>query len=327
MSEIILCNQHLSLGHLKSNCGIEGDLVHGLTCHKPETLQAFTPYLLGKEKNSQQQQIINQLSLKPTATELTNLSLSFGGDNTLAIAEITKQLNDFNISLMGATTSVHGERIGGFAKAVKEYQDALMTYRSALSNPANRRSARDNVIRAFKKLQMRFRFELNAINTTIKTRRGTPLSSSNRAINIARSSRNIANLKVSTQRQASNLSRRAQQTKYLGNGLAFIDLSSRIGNIHNSYKAGSNWERELFIESFSFATSAGAGILAAKAGAAALGFLAVATPVGWVGLIIGGLAVATGGAVATTVVNNIFKANSGKIYDSIMKGINYEFAY
>ncbi|WP_201772814.1 hypothetical protein [Endozoicomonas numazuensis] len=78
----------------------------------------------------------------------------------------------------------------------------------------------------------------------------------------------------------------------------------------------------MFIESLGFAASAGTGILAAKAGAAALGFLAVATPVGWIGLIIGGLAVAAGGVAATTVINNLSKNNSGDLYDGIMKALN-----
>ncbi|MGI9282558.1 MAG: hypothetical protein ACR2PX_23430 [Endozoicomonas sp.] len=82
------------------------------------------------------------------------------------------------------------------------------------------------------------------------------------------------------------------------------------------------WERELFIESLSFAASAGMGIAAAKAGAAALGFLVVATPVGWVGLIVGGLTVAAGGAIATTTMNNAIKNNGGEWYDNLMKVLN-----
>ncbi len=53
----------------------------------------------------------------------------------------------------------------------------------------------------------------------------------------------------------------------------------------------------------------------------ALSFLIVATPVGWVGLIVGGVAVAGTAAAASISVNNITKNNSGSWYDSIMKSI------
>lgn len=76
----------------------------------------------------------------------------------------------------------------------------------------------------------------------------------------------------------------SQHAKFLGNGLAVIDFGGRVGNIHNSYKAGGNWEREMFIESSSFVAATVVGTLAVDAGGAALAFLMVATPVGWVGL-------------------------------------------
>ncbi len=121
--------------------------------------------------------------------------------------------------------------------------------------------------------------------------------------------------------QANNLIRFTKHTKLLGNGLAVIDFGSRAGNIHASYVAGDNWERELFIESTSFATSAIAGTAAVNVGTAALGFLVVATPIGWVGLIVGGVAVAVAGVAAgvSMGVNSYVKENSGDTYDQIMR--------
>lgn len=49
-------------------------------------------------------------------------------------------------------------------------------------------------------------------------------------------------------------------------------------------------------------------------------FLMVATPIGWVGLIIGGVAVA-GTAAASIGVNSYMKNNSGDFYDDLMKNI------
>jgi hypothetical protein len=304
---------------LSNSCGIDPDLIHGKGCSKPASISAFTPYVLGQELSAFDSQIISRLSAPKVASNLTNLSLSFGGDNTTALAEMTKKLQEYNVGLMGASTSVYANRLGGFAGAVKEYQDALVAYRGAInSNVATKSIAKQKAFKAFQNLQIRFGYELNAINAGIKARRGTPLSSATRATNIARSSRNIAKLDVTSQAQAHNLVKFTQHAKFLGNGLAVIDFTSRVGSIHNEYKAGGEWERELFVESSSFAFSAVAGSLAVKAG---LGLLMVATPVGWVGLIVGGVAVAGTAAAVSMGVNGLVKENSGSWYDSIMKAI------
>lgn len=224
---------------------------------------------------------------------------------------------------MGASTSVYANRLGGFAGAVKEYQDALMAYRGAIkSNAAAKAIAKQKAFKAFQNLQFRFKHELNAINAGVRARSGTPLSSATRATNIAQSSRNVAKLNVTSQIQAHNLVKFTQHAKFLGNGLAVIDFASRVGNIHNEYKAGGEWERELFIESSSFAVSALTGTAVVNVGAAALGLLVVATPIGWVGLIVGGVAVAGTAAAASIGMNNVVKNNSGGVYDSIMKWIS-----
>src|SRR5690606_31765603 len=171
---------------------------------------------------------------------------------------------------------------------------------------------------AFEKMQLQFRHELMVVNSRVKSNRGTPLTSAQRATNIADSSRNFVSLNVTSQVQANNLVRFTQHTKFLGNGLAVIDFGSRIGNIHNSYQSGGNWEKELFIESSSFAAGAITGAVAAKVGVAALTFLMVATPVGWVGLVVGGVAVAGAAAGASIGMSNYVKNNSGSIYDKIM---------
>ncbi|UTA48659.1 hypothetical protein L1F30_03730 [Simiduia sp. 21SJ11W-1] len=307
---------------LSKSCGIDTNQLHGRQCTNPSAIAAYTPYLLGQSMGPRESQILATLSAPTTAKNLTDLSLTFGGDNTLALAELTKQLQEYNVGLMGASTSMYANRLGGFAGAVKEYQDALMAYRhAAKSNAALKAAARERAFNAFQKLQVRFRHELDAVTAGIRSRRGTPLTSATRATNIAQSSRNITSLNVTSQAQAHNLVKFTQHAKVLGNGLAVIDFTSRIGNIHNEYKAGGEWERELFIESTSFAASAGAGILTVHAGTAALGLLMVATPIGWVGLIVGGLAVAGAAATASIAVNNTIKDNSGSWYDGIMGAI------
>ena len=127
--------------------------------------------------------------------------------------------------------------------------------------------------------------------------KGTPLTSATCGTNIALSSRSIAKLNVTSATQAHNLVTFSNYARKLGNGLVVLDFGSRIVNVHKSYKADGDWERELFIESSSFVASTVAATITVNVGTAALGFLMIATPVGWIGLIVGGLVVA--GAVAT----------------------------
>ena len=319
MSEIILCNQQIGFDCLEAAYGIRGEALESMFCQKPKTLSAYTPYIVSNGDSSASHDLLRQLTSIPVAKELTNLSLSFGSYTTIALSEMTKKLVDYNLGVMGASTSVYATRIGGFAGAVKNYQDALMNYRSVVSGGAAAKSlAKQKVISAFEKMQKYFRHELNTVTAAVKARRGTPLTSSERALNIARSSRNVVKLNIANQIQANNLVKFTKHAKFMGNGLAVIDFASRAGNVHNTYKEGGNWERDLFIESSSFAASAAAGVLAVKAGTAALGFLVMATPIGWVGLIVGGVAVA-GVAAATSIgVNSAIKENSGSWYDAIM---------
>lgn len=321
MNGILLCNQPINAHLFHETCGISTDVLTGPNCSKPDTLSAHTPYWLN-DVTPTGRGIITQLSPLPVARELTHLSLSFGGDNTLALAQMTQKLQEYNIGLIGASTSVYANRMGGFAGSVKNYQNALMAYRSALPlNPSARILAKQRAHAAFDKMQLHFRHELNAVTGQIKSSRGTPLTSAQRATNIANSSRNFVKLNVTSQVQANDLVRFTQHARFLGNGLAVIDFSSRIGSIHTNYKAGGNWERELFIESSSFAASAITATAAVNVGGAALGFLMVATPIGWVGLIIGGVVVAGVAATASLTVNNIVKDDAGGIFDNLMKRI------
>jgi hypothetical protein len=321
MSEIILCSKPLSTSYLQNNCDIPIGSLSGIGCSKPATLAAYTPYALSEDRVIDRG-ILTQLSPMPVARELTHLSLSFGADNTQALAQMTRQLQDYNVGLVGASTAVYANRIGGFAGSVKHYQDALMEYRSVLkSNPAAKRLAKQKAHAAFDRMQLQFRHELTVVNGQIKSSRGTPLTSVQRATNIADSSRNFVSLNVSNQVQANNLVKFSQHAKFLGSGFAVIDFGGRVGNVHNSYQGGGDWERELFIESSSFALSAATGAATVKVGAAALGFLVVATPIGWTGLIVGGVAVA-GVAAATSIgMNSYVKNNSGSMYDNIMRWI------
>ena len=322
MTEVLLCNQTMHSNQLESQCGVKIDSLIDKFGVAPKNILGHTPYLMCEAPLEKDKDILKMLPTGKTLREITNMTLYFGEDNTLAIAEISERLKSYNINAIGASTSVYGQRLKGFGEVVKQYQDALMDYRAAMQN--NNRSsarvlARQRAVTAFQKMQMGFKHEMSAVTSGIKAgRRGLPLTNVNRGINIARSSRNVATLNISSRVQASQLARFGSQAKFLGNGLILIDVGSRVGNIHTSYKAGENWERELFIESSSFGLSAIVGTYAVNAGVT---ILLAASPVGWVVLIAGGLAVAGAAAGASMGMNSIVKENAGSWYDSIMNVI------
>ena len=322
MNEIILCNRNFNGSAFKNECGIGIEQALSLTCPNPEMIIANKPYLLKNGHATFGATTLAKLSNPARTKSLTELSLSFGGDNLIALSAITAKLQEFNVGLMGAATSVYANRIGDFVGAVKDYQKALMEYRQAsMAKSLTKAAAKQKAKIAFDKMQRKFKFEVKAVTSQVKSSRGTPLTNFKRGTDIARSSRSVAKLDLINPVQADNIVKFTKYAKVLGNGLTVIDFGGRVGNIHNSYKAGTNWEREMFIESSSFALSAAAGVGVVNAGGAALTFLMVATPVGWVGLIVGGLAVAGSAAAASIGMNSAVKNNSGDWYDSIIKAI------
>lgn len=124
MSEILLCRQPLSARELQNQCGINIDQISAIRCANPAAVAANTPYLVGIRPSVNDQSILGQLSPEAVARQLTDLSLTYGGDNLMALAEINAKLRDYNIGLVGASTSVYAQRIGGFAEAVQNYQNA-----------------------------------------------------------------------------------------------------------------------------------------------------------------------------------------------------------
>ena len=227
-----------------------------------------------------------------------------------------EKLLPFNLSLLGASTSTYATRMTGFAGAVKNYQAALMDYRSKLkSEPAVRNASKQKVFSSHQRLQRAFTHEINVTTGQAASRRGTPITNPQRALNIATSSRTTTKLNISSQVEASKLVRFAQHAKYLGNGLAVIDFGRRAGNVQQSYKEGGDWERELFRESLGFAGSAVAGTMAVEAG---LSLLVFVTPFGWAAVVAGGLVVAGAAAASSITVNEFVKENGYALYDKIL---------
>ncbi|MCW8935145.1 MAG: hypothetical protein OQK98_10510, partial [Gammaproteobacteria bacterium] len=176
MSEIIICNQSLSPLALQNQCNINIDQIFGFNNSTSAILSPNKPYLLGDD-SPQNRNILTQLSPMLASSDVTNLSLSYGGNNIVALSELTAGLKDYNIGLMGASTSMYANRVGGFAGSVKEYQAALMNYREAVTaKSASKALAKQKAMRSYQVMQSKFQNELRVVTAQVKSRRGTPLT-------------------------------------------------------------------------------------------------------------------------------------------------------
>ncbi|VAW84679.1 hypothetical protein MNBD_GAMMA18-1216 [hydrothermal vent metagenome] len=317
MTEILISSQIYNDLQFRQMCG---ETLKDLQCNGQHgVMWAYKPYIIGRLTPAEAGLIPPLLCGNPR--NIHRLSATLGQDNVVGVSKAMMTLRDTTAALAGSAASVHAARGGAFTTAVQRCQNALLAYRDVMHGkgapgvtPA---SAGQAIHTAFANMQQKFQYELRiaALSQKRGPLKGTVLNNSTRAMNIARSSRHIQKLQLTSVTQATALGRFSQYGKVLGNGLVLIDVGSRVGNIHNEYKADGDWERELFIESSSFALSAVTGVIAVNAGTAALTFLTVATPVGWIGLIVTA-------AAASVYMNNKVKANSGGWYDEIMELVN-----
>lgn len=316
MSEILLCNRPFDSQQLSAQCGIDIDQLMGCGCARPTSINPNTPYLLNPEITDPA--ILNLLSPQPIARNLTDLSLSLGGDNLLALSQISEKLRDPGVGLLAESAGLARKSGAGLTGAIHEYQAALLAYREAIvNNPARKASARQSAQAAFDKLQNLFRTEMRLITMQTRARRGTALTSFDRAASIATSSRSAAKLHVADSIEAQRLVRFTRYATTLNNGLTVIDFGSRVDNIQTTYKAGGNWHREMFAESLSFVAGTAAATAVAET---AFALCMIATPVGWVGIVISVLAVG-GAAGASMWASESVRDGAGGWYDSIMKRI------
>jgi len=321
MAEVFLFDKVMSPSELYRQCRLTPKQLY---CGADfDGLVSFKPYPLGQKSSQEARTIASVLNVSKNPPNLFKLASEFGPDDTVAVAELMSKLKDLNIVLMGAATSTYSVRMMAFGESIKQYQNALLAYRKTIevsgASAAVRATAKEVAHLAFEKMQQNFQQELSALRRNRSSGKGSPLRSATRGINIAHSSRNAIKLNISSSTQASNLVRFSHYGKALGNGLIVIDVFTRAGNIHTRAQSGEDWYRQMFIESLSMGTSLYVGKVAVEAG---IYFLTVATPVGWVGLILAGAAIAGTAAAASMGTDHIAKQRGGNLYDNVMKWLS-----
>jgi hypothetical protein len=333
MTTIILPRQPTQVDTLQRMLDLPPGCVHGLSPTPPNTLWPNAAYMLGESKTNHDRLVLGLLSQQPENQTLGELSLTYGSENTRALAQLTNRMRGwepYGVAGVGATADVYARRMENLKKAVEAYQHASVEYhrisRSRATSGIAKGAAQMRLSEAKANLNRRFRIELNTIKSRLpKRQRRTLRANDERMFERIRRTGRMSRLDIGSSVEGTDLVRFARHAKFLGNGLAVIDFGSRVGDIYAGYKEGGNWEREMFIQSSGFALSVGVGIAVTDAGMGALGALGVAvaaTPLGWVLLVVGGLAVAGVAAASSVGMDRLAGQHAGSVYDMIMRWLS-----
>lgn len=90
MADIVFCNKPMNASELKNQHDV--DIAHFNSLgnnNTPATLNPYQPYLFGQAPSDFDRSIFTYFNMGAVARNLTNLSLSFGAENTLALAHIS----------------------------------------------------------------------------------------------------------------------------------------------------------------------------------------------------------------------------------------------
>lgn len=296
-------------------------LVHDRRYGPTELMRPCTPYALAESLSASDDAMLADLAPHDVAQTLTGISRAYGGDNTLALAEVFDQLQAIRPSVSGYVNSAAGvasARTGQFSQAVQASQQALLDYHRAARAGKGSQAARDALVAANQDLNLRFQYELEVARRRMSARYRTLSSNEQRLADLVRTTRRVSKLDVASRLESSKLAKLGRGAHYLGNGLTVLDFGSRVHDIYAEHGDGGDWCKKMFVESLSFVLIARFGALASELAAIALGGVVVLTPAGWA-LIVGGAAAALAVAGATTFGDAKLRGVSEDVYEKIMQ--------
>ncbi|MDH3325347.1 MAG: hypothetical protein OEM38_01360, partial [Gammaproteobacteria bacterium] len=171
MAEILLSNRAISTTQLEQQCGITTNDIYD--DQNTQAIFANQPYLVGKQPSRTELAILHTLRNAEQNQHLAEVSLSLGENETVAIAEMKKKLQDNSSSVIGSATGAYGARASGFQGAVQKYQTTLLKYRKTIttkSPKATQLGAKKAAFRAFEEMQHKFQLEMGVITNHTKAR-------------------------------------------------------------------------------------------------------------------------------------------------------------
>ena len=320
MATIFLSKEPCHMDSFEYMFGFPSKHVIDIKGCKPKMISPYRPYLVCEDRPTPADRsiliMLNNSSITPHVTEM---GITFGPENSLGISEVALKAGDYTLrstGLFGEHVHHQGEQM---EEAAKKYKESLLKYREAVKNKAPRHSLKEVAIRDNVEFNRKF---LDAVSSTNKTRaailKNNPLRNFKRGLDMARTGRRFVLYDFESVLRASWLAKAAKLGKFLGPGVVALDFGIRSADVGYTAAEGGYWEREMFTEYLSFAGGTAIGSL--TAGLLGLGVAAflVATPAGWVMLLIGvGIGLVAGATGFLT--DEYLKEKSGHWYDEIMK--------
>lgn len=273
----------------------------------PQQLQSLT----GKQRNT-----------------IRTMIETYGEDVTMGIANLFADVDVQNatsngIGLAGAVQGYADNRTGILLQKMDEIKELMEIHNRASKQLHSRGAiaaakARETRIRMkVEELNKRFSSELNRLINKRRQLKRSPYTNPDRAVNMARDSRNASRFSVMNRGEFRRLVNMSRYVKVIGNRLIAVDLGFRAYSVYQQCRAGEDCMRAGIGE----AAGAAAGIGAAYVGFTALGYAGAA-----VGAVISGpflvLALAIGAAgvfIGSTIASNEAKSLAQRIYDYFME--------
>ncbi len=306
-------------------------------------LPAGTPFVLPADATQSIQQARPDLACalsevynwpSHSQRKVAQMNAIFGDDQLQAIAAVyqkeiqpyvttARKMTEGNVDSLtglgaGATAIAAKEgRLSSFGKAIFKYQTALIDIHHASKNKANKTTLiklGQIAKAAHLDLNEKFAREVKHFSGVVKAnKRGNIWSSAQRGSDIARSSRDISRLKLTSLSGIRSIRGLEMASDIAGKGLIALDAGIRADSVYNDYKAGNDWQRSAVVETtgFGFGTAAGLAV-GAKTVALGAGIALALGPVGWVILIGVGIGAGYG---AGKIGDFIGKEGAGFMYD------------
>ncbi|ARU54314.1 hypothetical protein OLMES_0207 [Oleiphilus messinensis] len=321
MAELLMCTRADSPSNLLAE---NKDLLKSFcatnSLRNTSLLQPYTPYLIPSNFFNRTS-IISPLSeLSRNERQLLTHTIQQFGDLTVAISDF---YNDMFLggkkadwqSASGAALGAYNDRVSAFTRSLNRYQETLIALRKAklAKEPKLTLANLEVQVRsAYGNLNQHFQREMVQYTKNISSKRGSVLSNVDRGVNIAKDSRHVTKLQLSSTQQMQNLSRFSKGLSYVGKSIVVLDAAGRSGNVVKDYREGNDWQKTAVQESVSMSAGVIAGSIVSKATVAGLTILLGTTPVGWAIAISAGLAA---GFLAGYTMSEVGKDIATQLYD------------